>query len=536
MTSSMKKRRNKRQLDIEHKKDYDEQIVMWITTMFLVCMFVVYPLFMKDRYFDITDAKYLLFKVGVIAYSVLFVLAVLMRYLGRLSYKSGRLISDGNSISETTHSRKSLIIMIDISMLIFMISGFMAWIMAENKDNAFTGKDGRRCGLQFMIIVFIMYVCLAYGYELKDFVLPIFAVVSAITYIIGILQHLGFNPFNLLDRVRGEQRRLFISTFGNINTFASFICISMIFCMGMFIFESGKLLKVLYGAVVFIGGGALIAANSDSVYAGCGFAAICLLFIAIVNKSFAGYMTALVMAINGYIAMALVSKLTMRGIDRISGIGRASEHITILVAVDIVFIIILIAALVLRKKNIFSIKTQVIVAAVIVAATVVTVIGVGIEQQFSIFVFDDHWGSDRGFVWKRLIEAYKDFPVLNKLFGNGNESVKALMVSGYYDEMMDITGVVYDNAHNEYLQYLVTMGLFGVLSYLVVIIGAVVCGIRYGRKKTVLYVFATVILSYCAQAAFNLNQSITTPYVFLFVGLIAGVVRNMLQSGSSNEI
>ena len=43
--------------------------------------------------------------------------------------------------------------------------------------------------------------------------------------------------------------------------------------------------------------------------------------------------------------------------------------------------------------------------------------------------------------------------------------MKSIMTDRYYDDMMNAVGVIYDNAHNEYLQYLITTGIFGAVSY-----------------------------------------------------------------------
>ncbi len=517
----------KRQRNRNRDRDYDEQIIRWITTVFLIYMFVFYPLFMGNKYFHITNTKYLLFKVGVIVYSIILILAVLLGYLNRLTYQSG-VIRAGDK--PENGSKRSFLMAQDICMILFFISGFMAWLMAEDKNSAFTGADGRRCGLQFMIISFIMYTCLSYGYKINCFIMPVFSIVSIVTYIIAILQHLEFNPFKLLDGVSLAQRDLFVSTFGNINTFASFVCISMAFSAGMFIFEKNKAVQLIYGTAVFVSGGALIAANSDSVYAGCIMVMVVMLFAAIAGDRMMQYAGMLFLIINGYVAMSLTLRLSNRGVSKISGFSKVSEHIGLMLIIDfIAAVIFMIFVLKKRQKKTagkaFSIKKQMIIAAAALIAVIVIVIAVGIRQRWNIFVFDDSWGTNRGYIWKRLITLYHDFPIKNKLFGNGNESVKALMISNYYDEMMEITGVVYDNAHNEYLQYLVTLGIFGVLSYAALIITTVLVCIKYGRYQPVLYACVTVVLAYCAQAAFNLNQSITTPYVFLFIGLTAGVVR-----------
>ena len=55
--------------DKKRKKDrirYTDEIVMWVTNAFILYLLVIYPLFMHNRYFDITKTKYLLFVTGVV--------------------------------------------------------------------------------------------------------------------------------------------------------------------------------------------------------------------------------------------------------------------------------------------------------------------------------------------------------------------------------------------------------------------------------------------------------------------------------------
>ena len=47
-----------------------------VTSLFLCYMFVVYPLYMHNKYFDITITKYRLFMFGVLCFACLMVPAV----------------------------------------------------------------------------------------------------------------------------------------------------------------------------------------------------------------------------------------------------------------------------------------------------------------------------------------------------------------------------------------------------------------------------------------------------------------------------
>ena len=127
-------------------------------------------------------------------------------------------------------------------------------------------------------------------------------------------------------------------------------------------------------------------------------------------------------------------------------------------------------------------------------------------------------------IWRRCWNIFEDADPLHKLFGHGNETIAAQMKQ-YYAEMVSITGKKYDNAHNELLQYLVTTGLFGVISYL----GFVVTSFLYIGRRLKGDPIAIACLaggvSYFAQSLVNLNQPITAPLFFVIVAAGVGHVR-----------
>lgn len=519
--------------DKKRKKDrirYTDEIVMWVTNAFILYLLVIYPLFMHNRYFDITKTKYLLFVTGVVIYSIVFAIAVLFKYLNSLTYSSGiiKYMADNENGKKCYRSIMST----DIWMALFFIAGVLAYIMADNKSSAFSGIDGRRCGLQFLIIVFIMYVCLSYGNNMKSFIMPTFAVASLLMFVLGIVQHLELDPFKLQEGLSGRNIGMFISTLGNINIYASFICISLPLFWALFIFETKLINKILYGAVILAGGASILTAGSDSVFAGIGVAVIVLLFVSIANDKKAEYFLSIAIIICGYILISLISSISGRGLIKISGFNKVSEHIGIVVIAFIIVLLLFVLCKLISSKgiSIASVKVQMIFAALLIAIVIIVLVLIGIKKKWEIFVFDDNWGTYRGFVWKRLISIYNDFPIGKKLFGNGNESVLALMMGSYAEEMQEITGMVYDNAHNEYLQYLVTLGLFGLVSYLGVVVSTIISCVKLSNKEPVLYAVLAAVFAYCAQATFNINQAITTPFVFLFIGIASGIVRRLKNS------
>lgn len=115
-----------------------------------------------------------------------------------------------------------------------------------------------------------------------------------------------------------------------------------------------------------------------------------------------------------------------------------------------------------------------------------------------------------------------DAPLVNKLFGYGNETFGVYMNANYYQEMLNVVGELYDNAHNELLQYLITLGVFGLVTYLGLCVSSVVYMLKYGKGNYIVYGILAATVGYFFQSIINLNQPITTPLYFVIMALGVG--------------
>ena len=77
---------------------------------------------------------------------------------------------------------------------------------------------------------------------------------------------------------------------------------------------------------------------------------------------------------------------------------------------------------------------------IMIAAAVLAVLGMVFDANANgngarygalekYLVFSDSWGTDRGYIWRKSIEVYQDFPILHKLFGYGPDTFGILAVS-----------------------------------------------------------------------------------------------------------
>ena len=75
------------------------------------------------------------------------------------------------------------------------------------------------------------------------------------------------------------------------------------------------------------------------------------------------------------------------------------------------------------------------------------------------------------------------------------------------------------NAHNEFMQYLVTTGLFGLGSYCMIYISAFRVYLKrmFWSEEKALFFFA--IMGYMGQAAVNNPQALNLAMLFVFMGI-----------------
>ena len=80
--------------------------------------------------------------------------------------------------------------------------------------------------------------------------------------------------------------------------------------------------------------------------------------------------------------------------------------------------------------------------------------------------------------------------------------------------------IYYDKVHNEYLQILITEGVFGLISYLGLYFVLLKKGIKNGFKyDEVIYVLP--IIGYLVQAFFNISVIEVAPIFYIGIGLCA---------------
>ena len=143
--------------------------------------------------------------------------------------------------------------------------------------------------------------------------------------------------------------------------------------------------------------------------------------------------------------------------------------------------------------------------------------------MLKLFRFRDKWGTNRGGVWVRCMKLFAQSDWRVKLFGFGPDLLKKPLADAYGAEIAAYCNLSFNNAHNEYIQYLLTHGALGLTAYLTFAVGACASLFRRARKSAAAAGLLAGALAYLLHAAVNVNQPITTPLLFLFLSASVSV-------------
>ena len=114
-----------------------------------------------------------------------------------------------------------------------------------------------------------------------------------------------------------------------------------------------------------------------------------------------------------------------------------------------------------------------------------------------------------------------DFSIWRKLFGSGPDTFY-LVFEPFFKELTKFWVSSTNAAHNEYLNYLITVGALGAAAYGTALVSSIILGFRRARQDPMAAVFCAAVICYGAQALVSIAQPITTPLFILFLALCAG--------------
>lgn len=471
------------------------------------------PFYCENKYFNLTFAKARF--LWIIGGTLL------------LIYIFTRGIRLGLHIKKKQWTIRKELSMLDISIFMFGVSAITSCAFSLNPQEAFWGSAGWSMGVLTLTIVIVMYWVIKKYACINRYLIIIVAVSVGVLGVWGVVHSFRVDIGNMHEGIKNDFFD-YIMTIGNVNWYVGLL--SMIFpmvCM-LFLCVQKRWQKMVIISYIDLISYNLVICRSNGIFLGIIFSGLVIVAYLIVNRKYIWNFLTIVINVCGILGIVWIIKNFYQGefAGTDSFFGYIIENkIWFYIGVGVCVILLI-------RKSYMEYKIRNMECAMgkcikrLQAACVChekdiylicIVLGMSILLLYEALSFSDKWGTNRGVLWIYTIKIFENFKWKYKLFGCGCDCF-GIVFMGNYAEYVKST---YLNAHNEFLQYLITMGIFGFVFYTMIWNSVIVQFVRKKKHETAEWVLFSAILGYLGQALINNPQALNYAVLFIILALFS---------------
>lgn len=487
------------------------------------------PLVVKNKYFDILVFKYYYFLFCTIVMSVL----LLGYYLTRRRKKT---ITAIKKFSITSYIHKCTLL--DIFIILYWIIALISTFTSDYLYEAFWGNEGRFTGLFLITWYVVSYFCISRFWKFKSWYIDIILIAGLLVCLFGITDYFKLDIFRFKAVMIPEQRSIFTSTLGNINTYTAYVGIITAIATVLFATEKKFTKMCFYCISMIISFFAIIMGVSDNAY--LSLAALFGLLPIYLFKNNFGVKRYLIVLATFFSITQCIDWINIYMGDRVLGIDSAFNivikfnelHYLVLILWSIVFV-----------WHWYDIKHKIPIKCygnklvyLWMAFAGVIILGLlyilydcnvaGNVDRYSMasnyLLFNDDWGTHRGYIWRNAVECFSKLSYWKKMVGYGPETFGILLLRKTANNQYN---QIFDSAHNEYLHTLITIGILGLTFYFALLITFIKKCLTVKDKSYYIIAILFGVICYSCQAFVNLNLPIVTPIMWLLMGMGSSMIQ-----------
>lgn len=518
------------------------------------------PLYTGGTYWKLGDTKYALFRnLALFTLGVWLAAGICEKIRKQVSYgrepeedrsesdspecgrpksdrlESGRFKGGGSEGVRQNRSRDALfgrivnrLSTVDVWMLCYGAAVISSALFSRYGKTAWLGYQEWYMGALSQLLFVSIYFFVSRRYDGKRYSLMLGGAALFLIFALGICHRLGVDPSGLMagfDMKAWEYSHM-LSTLGNINWFCGYCSVALAFPVAAYLKIQSRWVRAAAYAVSIMGLTLLMIQGSDigivlgavclfvCVFAGIGDARIFRRAVAL------GTGTCFMLSVYGLLARLLGERageaIPADGFCRTLA---AWQGWWLLGAAGAGLYMVL--GRLLRRED----KARVVRGLAIGMAGLFVLAGVSGALIFSLKgSFDGGWGNGRGALWGLAIQGFWQNDLPGKLFGAGPDCFAEYMYSAFAQGTMPVlegrwAGTVFANAHNEWLNHLVNLGLVGTGCYLGIFISALRRYRGYLPGLLALIMYGTVSLT-------GFQQVLSAPLLFMTLGIAERERRN----------
>lgn len=477
------------------------EFISVLCSLFLIFLTAVLSLYTGGTYWQLGDTKYVLFRnvsficLGAwLTVSLILAVKTWLRGERRLPKLSG----------------------MDIWMLIYMASVLLSALCSPYNRTPWFGYNEWYMGAISQCMFVGIYFFVSRAYDGSSYPVYVGEAALFVVFLIGFGNRLGFDPVKLMlpFTERSWEYSHMISTIGNINWFCGFCSVMLGFPAAGYL-RSRKKPEMLLLYIVSVMGLVLLCIQGSD--AGPLIAAVCIgvsLLYGIKDRQI--FQRGLAMTSGMCLTMALYAQtVKLLGAEAMAavpadGIGfdRMAWGGWWVIGLAFSVLAVVFGKISQKTAKRAGIVLMLLGGATVAAATALYAMGLP---------SGDGWGSGRGGLWRFAWQGFLQGGVRQKLIGAGPDCFAAYIYTTLPASQLTPTegfwaGTIFANAHNEWLNALINLGMLGAVS----LAGIFVSGIRRYRG---LLLGMLVIAMYGINSLISFQQVLSTPLFFMTLGL-----------------
>ena len=492
---------------------------------FMLCAL---PLLYHDALFDINRFKVAAVRAVIPALLALMAVGVLLKESGRRLPRGLRGIRVPCAL-----------------MGLFALACVCSGAMAGFERAVLLGDEGRYAGLLFMLCCVAAFFLIALWLPRGDMLPAGVVLCGAVIGLLGAGNLLGIDPLGFYAQIQRGQEQTFLATIGHVDFFGTYLLMPFSLAGGCALFARTRRMRALSAACAVAMMPGLCAARTESAVLGSAVA--CFAIFALSGDSLRRMAGALALwgasFLSHPIFYALAKGSPYRPVFAGLPLALGAKGVGLLLGLALLAAALCLYVLSRRGVRAPGRGRLFALCAVLAAVAVLALLGAivyftaiapqaPLGSAADILRFDDLWGSQRGFVFVRALRAYADFSPLEKLFGRGMELTERILTP-YFDNPAMLKGGIYNDAHCQPLQMLITCGLFGSAAFVGFYLSMLFLLLRRAGRDPVLTGAFAAVLSYGVTLMINVTQPILIASFFSLCALAAARVR--AQSAPNQE-
>ena len=245
-----------KKFEIKKKQTLSEiftNISSGVTSFFVFVILVVFPLYTHDMYFDILGARYVFFKFwAIILVSIQALLGLIYLFLDKKNMSSSPSAFERFLDSFKPKNLVKKLIVTDYFFFAMFIVCIISTLGSGFKEESFFGNAGRYQGLECWIFYFFTYICITRTYKFNILHLDFALLSGCFASIWGILDFFMLDPFGFFRYVSENQKHMFASSVGNLNTFTNYTIMMFAVAAILFIIEKNIYKTIFYALCIII--------------------------------------------------------------------------------------------------------------------------------------------------------------------------------------------------------------------------------------------------------------------------------------------